>query len=247
MLRVFRADLHIHTCLSPCADLKMSPRNIVSKVLQDKIDIAAICDHNSAENVAAAMTVASGRNVTVLPGMEVCTREEIHVLAIFGNLESALDLQSLIYHHLPGENNPEVFGLQVVADEFDEVVEFQKRLLIGAVDLPVEEVVNEIHRLNGLAIASHIDRESYSIIGQLGFIPDELKLDALEISQNISVEEARNRFGEYQRYQLIQNSDAHFVDDVGKRSTRFLMEEPSFNELAKALRNENGRKVHDYN
>lgn len=247
MLRVFRADLHIHTCLSPCADLKMSPRNIVSKVLQDKIDIVAICDHNSAENVATAMRVASGRNVTVLPGMEVCTREEIHILAIFEKLESALELQSLVHRHLSGENDPEVFGLQVVANEFDEVVGFQNRLLMGAVDLSIEQVVNEIHHLDGLAVASHIDRESYSIIGQLGFIPDELKLDALEISQNISVEEARNRFGEYQRYQLIQNSDAHFVDDVGKRSTRFLMEEPSFNELAKALRNENGRKVYDYN
>jgi predicted metal-dependent phosphoesterase TrpH len=247
MLREFKADLHIHTCLSPCGDLRMSPRNIVAEVLKKEFDIIAICDHNSAENIPAVIKSAEGKDFVVLPGMEVCTREEIHVLAIFENLKSAFELQSLVYDHLHGENNPEVFGLQVVANEFDEVLGFQNKLLIGAVDLSIEQVVNEIHRLNGLAIASHIDRESYSIIGQLGFIPDELKLDALEISQNIGVKEARKRFGEYQRYQLIQNSDAHFIDDVGKRSTRFLMEKPSFNEIRKALRNEDGRRVYDSN
>ena len=120
MLRRIRADLHVHTCLSPCGDLAMSPRTIAEQVCRLKIGILGICDHNSAENVPAVMKAAGTRNVTVLPGMEVCTREEIHVLALFEHISPAFALQSIVYDHLAGKNDPDVFGLQVVADEHDE-------------------------------------------------------------------------------------------------------------------------------
>lgn len=237
--------MHVHTCLSPCGDLQMSPRNIVARGLQQGIDIVAICDHNSAENVPAVVKAAEGKNVVVLPGMEVCSREEIHVLAIFDNLESVVILQTLVYGHLSGKNDPKVFGLQVVANEFDEVDGFQDKLLIGAVDLSVDQVVNEIHQLGGLAVASHIDREGYSVIGQLGFIPTTIRFDALEISSNISDAEATSRFQQYQQYTFVRNSDAHFLADIGKTVSEYLLEEPSFSEIAKAFRREGGRKVWD--
>ena len=243
MLTAFTADLHMHTCLSPCGDLLMSPKKITARVLERSLDIIAITDHNSAENVQAVMKAAAGKNVVVLPGMEVCTREEIHVLAIFENLESALELQELVYAHLSGENDPGVFGEQIIANENDEIEGFQKRFFIGAVDLPLEELEKSIHRLNGMVIASHIDRESNSVIGQLGFIPETARFDALEISSNTDDAEAEERFKEYRGHTFIRNSDAHFLDDIGKNTSTLLMEHPSFTEVRMALRNENGRTV----
>ncbi len=243
MLKSYKADLHIHTCLSPCGDLKMTPQKIINQVLSNKIGIIAICDHNTAENVSALINAAKDKIVVVLPGMEICSREEIHILALFENLESAFEMQAKVYEKLHGKNNPDVFGLQVVGNEFDEVLGFNDKLLIGAVDLSIEEIVNRVHKLGGLAIASHIDRESYSVISQLGFIPENLKFDALEISPKMKVDEARNKFPEYKDITFIQNSDAHFIDDVGKYFTEFLLAEPTLNEIRKALKNENGRKI----
>jgi PHP family Zn ribbon phosphoesterase len=243
MLRIFRADLHIHTCLSPCGDISMSPKRIVSKAVERDIDIIAINDHNSAENAQAAIRAAEGLSLTVLPGMEVCTREEIHVIALFENLQSALELQQIVYDSLQGENDAETFGLQVVANEADEVVRFNSKLLIGAADISVDDIVGAIHRLGGIAIASHIDRPSYSVIGQLGFIPDNLKFDALEISTGTTIENARTRYPEYSGAVFVQNSDAHNLDGIGKGTTQLLLEKPSFIEIKKALENKEGRTV----
>ncbi|MDP2209646.1 MAG: PHP domain-containing protein [Bacteroidota bacterium] len=243
MLKTFKADLHIHTCLSPCGDLKMTPQKIINQVLENNLDIIAICDHNTAENVPALINAAKDKNVVVLPGMEICTREEIHVLALFENLELVFEMQAKVYEKLHGKNNPDVFGLQVIGNEFDEVLGFNDKLLIGAVDLSVEEIVNRVHKLGGLAIASHIDRESYSVISQLGFIPNSLEFDALEISPSISCEDARKKFPVYQNYTFIQNSDAHFLNDIGKASTSLLLAEATFDEIKKALKDEDKRKI----
>ena len=243
MLTTFTADLHVHTCLSPCGDLLMSPKKITARVLERSLDIIAITDHNSAENAQAVMKAAAGKNVVVLPGMEVCSREEIHVLAIFENLISALELQDIVYAHLTGENSADVFGDQIVANERDEVEGYQNRFLLGAVDLPLDDLEKSIHRLNGIVVASHIDRESYSVIGQLGFIPETARFDALEISSNISDKEAVSRFERYCGQTFIRNSDAHFLDDIGKSASTLLIDRPSFNEVKKALRKEGGRKV----
>lgn len=243
MNKLYRADLHIHTCLSPCGDLKMTPQKIINQVLKNNIDIIAICDHNTAENVPALIKAAEGKNVLVIPGMEICTREEIHILALFENLETVFEMQAKVYEKLHGKNDPDVFGLQVIGNEFDEVLGFNDKLLISAVDLPVEEIVNRVHKLDGLAIASHIDRESYSVIGQLGFIPENLKFNALEISPKMEVDEARDKFPRYKDIAFIRNSDAHFIEDIGKCFTEFQITEPTFNEIKLALKNEDGRKI----
>jgi 3',5'-nucleoside bisphosphate phosphatase len=243
MLRRFRADLHVHTCLSPCGDLRMSPRNIATEAGKRGILLLAVCDHNSAENVAAVMKAAEAGSVTVLPGMEVCSREEIHVLAIFEDLESVLDLQSTVYAHLKGRNDPEAFGLQVVANELDEVIGYQDSLLIGAVDLPIEDIVDTIHGLGGVAVASHIDRESFSVTSQLGFIPETLKFDALELSCNIGDDEARRRFVAYGDATFVRNSDAHELKDLGKNTSEYMLDHPSFQEIQKAFAKQDGRMI----
>jgi predicted metal-dependent phosphoesterase TrpH len=241
MLRPFKADLHVHTCLSPCTELDMSPQGILTSAKKKGIDIIGICDHNSTENSLAVMKAARKMHINVIPGLEVTSQEEVHILALFDTVETALKLQEYVYENLPGENDEEVFGRQVVLNENEEVEGFNNRLLIGATTIPLEEVIRLIHSLSGLAIAAHIDREAFSIIGQLGFIPKNLALDALEISPRITFEEAIKTYT--YDYPITCSSDAHYPDDIGKGYTSFLLEEGSLNEIRKALKNEDGRKL----
>jgi len=219
----------------------MSPKGILTAAKKRELDIIGICDHNSSENSLAVMNAAKKMNISVFPGMEVTSKEEVHVLALFDEIENALKLQKFVYKNLPGENDEKAFGMQVVVNEKEEVLGFNKKLLIGATTIPLEEVIRLIHSFSGIAIASHIDRESFSIIGQLGFIPDNLELDALEISPNISLEEARKRYA--YNYPLTCSSDAHYPDDIGKSFTSFLLEDGTVAEIKKALKNEDRRKL----
>ena len=241
MLRPFKADLHIHTCLSPCTELDMSPRRILTMAKKNEIDIIGICDHNSSENSLAVMNAAKKMNINVIPGMEVTSQEEVHVLALFDEIENALKLQEKVYENLPGENDEEAFGMQVIVNEKEEVLGLNNKLLIGATTIPLEEIIQIIHSFNGIVIASHIDRESFSIIGQLGFIPDNLELDALEISPNITFDEAKKRYTN--NYPITCSSDAHFPDDIGKSFTSFLLKDGTVAEIKKALKNKDGRKL----
>jgi PHP family Zn ribbon phosphoesterase len=241
MLKIFKADLHIHTCLSPCANLEMSPQGIPQQARQKSIDILGICDHNSAENVHAIQEAAAKYQISVLPGIEVTSQEEVHILALFDELEKALKLQEIIYENLPGENDENAFGLQVVVNEKGEVLDFNRKLLIGASTLTLEKIVEIVHLLEGIAIASHIDREGFSILGQLGFIPENLKLDAVEISPLISYEEAIKKFNP--QFPITSSSDAHFLKDIGTSTTSFFLEAGTVEEIKKAFLNDQGRKI----
>ena len=159
--RTWKADLHIHTCLSPCAEAEMTPEAIVATAASRGLDVIAICDHNSAENVRAVAAAAEGRTLTVMGGMEITSREEVHVLGLFdGSDAAALDaLERIVYENLPGENDEATFGEQTVYGEDGSVVGRNTHLLIGATTLSLERVVEAIRDLGGVAIASHIDRE----------------------------------------------------------------------------------------
>ncbi|MFH1092457.1 MAG: PHP domain-containing protein [Pseudomonadota bacterium] len=246
MLATFRADLHLHTCLSPCGDLDMSPRAVVETALAAGLDIIAVCDHNTAENVAAACRAAdrSGGRPRVMPGMEICTQEEVHVLALFETLDQALRMQSLVYRHLPPKTNrPDIFGEHVVANEDDEVEGFNDRLLISAISLGLNAVIEAIHRLDGLAIPSHIDREVFGLIGQLGFVPPGLEADAYELSWKGDSEELLSNFSSLAERPFLRSSDAHFPTDIGRGWTEFILEKPVFPEIRLALRGTQGRKI----
>jgi PHP family Zn ribbon phosphoesterase len=244
MLKIFKADLHLHTCLSPCGSLDMTPRKIVMEACRKGLSIIAVTDHNTAENAHAVAKAAEGYKLRVIPGMEITTAEEVHVVGLFENLENALACQGLIYESLiAGENDEELFGIQVVANENDEVEGINKRLLISATTLTLEDVVQEVHRLDGLAIAAHIDRESFGIIGQLGFIPEGVDFNALEISPRMSIPEAEKRFSEYSRFKFTTASDAHYPDDIGRSPVHLKMAEPEFGELRMALAGIEGRDV----
>ena len=243
MLKNFKADLHIHSCLSPCSDWDMSPKKIVHKSLEQHLDLIAICDHNTAENAAAALREGTRQGIAVLPGMEICSREEVHLLVLFNTIADTLKMQQYVYAHLPGKNQPEVFGHQVVADEHDQVLGENPRLLIGATRLSLLEIVKKAHTLGGICISSHVDRPSYSLIGQLGFIPEDLNLDAVEVSYRVPLENALTEVVGIKDYPCVTSSDAHFLHDIGKVWTEFILAAPTLQEIRLALDGADGRRI----
>jgi PHP family Zn ribbon phosphoesterase len=215
----------------------MLPTLIVEKAMAQGLDVIGICDHNSAENVAAVRKVGEKEGLAVIGGMEVTSKEEAHVLGLFDTEEELLDLQAIVYENLRGVNNEEAFGEQVVANEENEIVDLNRRLLIGATELTVNEIVDMIHSLRGLAIGAHVDRERFSIIGQLGFIPEDLVLDCVEVSSCSFADREKLDFP------VVTFSDAHFVDDIGKNWTVFRAQEGTVKEIGAALLRKNGRSV----
>lgn len=244
-LRRIKADLHVHTCLSPCTGLDMSPLGIVQEALQKGLDLIGICDHNSAENVLAVKKAAGKNGLSVLGGMEVSSSEEAHILVFFDDDEDLLRYQDLVYRHLSGTNDERAFGQQVIADDEDGVNGFCERLLIGATSLTAEQLVTEARAGKGesLVIAAHVDRESFSIISRLGFIPRGLDLDAVEITGYMAEAAAKERFPDCRRYPLVTGSDAHRIEDIGKRFMFFTAENGSAAEIRKALNHSDGRKA----
>jgi len=231
-----RADLHIHTCLSPCADRDMSPPAVVRWGRKRGLHVIAVCDHNSAENVEAAIRAAEGAGLAVIGGMEITSREEVHVLGLFKDDRALQSAQEVVYENLRGENVPETFGEQLVMNERGEVVRHNSRLLIGATALSLEEVVQTVHRLGGLAIAAHVDRPRFSLISQLGFVPAGLGLDGVEVCSDEPPAVPED-------LAVIRSSDAHRPEEIGCRYTRFLVERPTASEIGMALHRMDGRRV----
>jgi PHP family Zn ribbon phosphoesterase len=239
-MREYKVDLHIHTCLSPCAELEMGPKAIVREAKRKGLDIIGICDHNTAENVAAVAKCAEKEGMYAIGGMEVASREEVHILALFDENEKLQALQNMVYEHLQGTNDERLYGEQVVVNEEEEVLGFNRKLLIGATDISVDKLVELIHEFRGLAIAAHVDREGFGIIGQLGFIPDGLHLDALELADPSN----RDTIPQPGRFPFITSSDAHILQDIGRRYTTFIMQTISIDEMKMSLSGERGRSVH---
>lgn len=243
--RLIKADLHVHTCLSPCAGLDMSPMGVVREAVKAGLDVIGVCDHNSAENVMAVRKAGKLQGLKVLGGMEVASSEEAHLLVFFEEDEDLFRFQGVVYEHLSGKNDEKAFGRQVIADDEDGVIGFCDRLLIGATSLSAEKIVELAHsgRGEGLVIAAHVDRDAFSIISQLGFIPGNLALDAVEISRRTSLAGAKEKFPDCARYPIITGSDAHEPEDMGKSTTGFYVEDGTVAEIKKALAGRDGRKV----
>ena len=243
-LKIFRLDLHIHTTLSPCTELgEMTPRVIVKAAIEKGLDMIAICDHNSSRNAAATIRAAHGSSVKVIPGLEITSSEEVHVLGLFPSVNEAQLAQDEVYARLSGVNDEQAIGYQVVVDEFDMVEDMEQALLIGSTTMNIYRVVDLIHGLGGLAVASHIDRPGFGILSQLGFIPDDLKFDALEISKHTDIETAGKKFGQSCNCPIVTSSDAHYISDIGAVFTEARMSETSFDELKSAFLGIGRRKI----
>jgi len=244
MLREYCADLHVHTCLSPCADLDLSPREIVARAKQEDLDIIAITDHNSAQNVPAVMHLGTQAGLKVIPGMEVQTREEIHLLTFFPDWPSAASWEREVYRHLPEVlNDPAIFGDQPVVDEEGNIIRFEQRLLLNSTDLSLEEVKRRVEEYGGVTIPSHFDKGSFSLISQLGLIPEDLELEALEMSRRSEFLEQMIRTNASLTIPRIISSDAHRLAEVGSARTIFLLAEASLEEVRLAFRSQGGRRI----
>ena len=187
------------------------------------------------------MRLGEKAGVTVFPAMEVNTAEEVHVLALFGNLADAGEMQGKVYERLqPGENDPDRLGHQVIVDEHDNILGLNTRLLLGATDMDVETVVGYVHRYGGLAVAAHVDRPAFSCTSQLGFVPPDL-FDAIELSPFGKVEDFAGA-----GYPIIRSSDAHRPKEVGAGFTIFKLEAATWAEVKMAFAGEGGRSIAGY-
>ena len=243
-MKNYRADLHIHTTLSPCGDLEMHPVNIVSQAAKKGLDIIGITDHNSTRHCPLISKLAAEKDIFVLMGAEVTTKEEVHCLAFFENTDALNIFQEFLDNSLPEILNvPELFGYQVQVDEHEMIIFEEPKLLVNAINKSIEEVGAFVHALNGLFIPAHIDRKKNSIYSQLGLLPDDLKADALEVSRHSSPGHFAALHPEINRFALITSSDAHYPDNIGMTATGFILGEPSFSEVRMALRGEKERRI----
>ncbi len=226
-------DLHMHSCLSPCGDDDMTPHNIAAMAMLNGLDIIALSDHNTARNVPAIVEAAKEWGLTVIPGVEAETAEEIHLLCLFPTVEAALKMGEILEAHLPPvKNRPEIFGEQRIMNSRDEQTGTIEKLLINATDIPIEKMKPLAESFGGVCIAAHIDRTSNSIISNLGFIPEELNFSTLELSKRASPEMAADK-----RYRYIHNSDAHYLTDISDAVWRLTLEEKSPEAVLETLRN----------
>lgn len=243
-MKTFRTDLHIHTLLSPCGDLEMSPANIVSLACQRGLDMIGITDHNTTKQCELVWKLAQKTNLTVFPGCEMTSREEVHCLGLFEDFDALRIFQNFLDQHLTIiPHNAELFGYQVLVDENEDILEKLDYYLGASLDVSIEEVEQKVHELSGIFIPAHVDRPRNSLYSQLGFFPPELKVDALQISKLAEEESIRDKYKISQDISIVRFSDAHFPADFGKIYTNFEMESATFSEIKKALHREDGRMI----
>ncbi|MBR5155623.1 MAG: PHP domain-containing protein [Clostridia bacterium] len=205
-------DLHIHSALSPCGDEDMTPNNIVNMACLKGLGLIGVTDHNSAKNVRAVMEAAQGK-IKVIPGIEVTTREEVHTLCYFPSVDAAEDMGELLRKHMQNiKNRPEIFGRQLVMNSEDRIIGEEENLLINAINLDIYEVQKETKKRGGFFVPAHVDRQSYSVTSNLGFLPPDLEVDALEITESGLLEYSLK----YKEYEIITSSDAHYLENISE-------------------------------
>ncbi|NLJ43576.1 MAG: PHP domain-containing protein [Bacteroidales bacterium] len=243
-MNIHRADFHIHTLLSPCGDLSMSPANIISAASRKGLEIIGITDHNSTRQSELVKKLGKEKGIFVLQGAEVTTREEVHCLAFFEDPDSVKAFQQYIDMHLPDlQNDPVIFGDQVVVDENEDIIYIEEKLLVNATTVTIGELEKYVRENGGIFIPAHIDRMKNSIYSQLGFIPGDLKADALEVSRRSTPENFASIKPEIRRFSIVTNSDAHFPEHIGMVWNNIQIEEISFKEIKMALSGINDRKI----
>lgn len=233
----YAVDLHIHSALSPCSEEEMTPNNIVNMAVLKGLDIIAVTDHNTVENCPAVMNCARNAGLVAIPGMELETREEVHLLCLFPNTEAAFRMQEIVYAALPKLlNREEIFGQQLVMDEKDNIIRVNERLLLTAAGIGAEEAVELVSALGGVVIPAHIDRASYSIISNLGMMPENLKIKYVEFSKECCPDNYRQESPSLTSYQYIISSDAHKLKNILEREFFLELEENSIGAVIKKLR-----------
>ncbi len=232
-------DFHIHSALSPCGDDDMTPNNIVNMSVLKGLDAIAVTDHNSAKNVRACYECGKKNGLIVLPGMEIETSEEVHLLALFSHPDNAETLDDIISSKLVKiKNRTDIFGTQLVLDEQDEIVETIPNLLSTATMLTLSEAVKIVRDLGGVPIPAHVDKTSYSVISNLGFIPKELNFSTVEMKFPEMKDSYIEKY-DLSSCKVIHNSDAHFLWDIHEKEHFLDIKACSGQEIIDYLRQKN--------
>jgi PHP family Zn ribbon phosphoesterase len=238
---IYRAELHVHTVLSPCAGVEMIPPVIIKEALQKNINLIAITDHNATGNIDAVMKATKGTNLCVLAGMELQTQEEVHVLCLFDGLEQAEAWQRSVdsrSRNIP--NDEEKIGEQYIVDPTGKFIRKETRMLIANVNMSLEEAVHGVHDLGGLVIPAHVERRAYGLLATLGFaLP---VFEALEISRHTTPEIVREQYPQIKGFPLLQSGDVHYRDGF-LGAMEFTIETPCTSEIRKAIRGIDERKM----
>jgi PHP family Zn ribbon phosphoesterase len=208
----FYYDLHIHSDLSPCGNTEMTPNNIVNMACIKDLNIISVTDHNSINNYPAIKSVGDKLGIEVIPGIEVTTKEEVHVLCYFRKYSDAQNFGKIIYDSLPDiNNNPLIFGEQNIYNSEDEKIGKLDKLLINATSYTINELFDLTKVNHGISVPAHINKKSNSILGILGFIPFNLNISFVEVFQKLSIDEKLIR-----NYNILKNSDAHQLVDISE-------------------------------
>ena len=224
-MRLF-CDLHIHSCLSPCGDELMTPNNIAGMAMLKGLDAIAVADHNSARNLPALSRTCAAMGVLLLPAMELTTAEEVHLLSYFPTVEAALDFSEELHGHLPPiQNRPDIFGPQQVLDEDDEQVGTEDLLLLNALSLSLDELVERINARGGAAVPAHINRGSNGLLNVLGFLPPGLEIAAVEVTREIPCR------ADVSNLRVLHSSDAHYLENMLEREVSYEVAEKSVEAL----------------
>lgn len=208
-------DFHIHSCLSPCGDSDMTPQNIVNMSKIMGFDAIALTDHNTARNCPAVMKIGEDVGITVIPGMELCTSEEVHVVCLFPDLEKALLFSDYVYSTLPPiKNKPSIFGEQIICNENDEVIGTEEKLLITASGISCAKAVETVKKYGGICYPAHIDRSSFSILSNLGTIDESFGFSCAEIFDMTKEKELKEKHPYLNNLKIISDSDAHYLEKM---------------------------------
>lgn len=210
-------DFHLHSCLSPCGDNDMTPYNLVNMAKIMGLDVIALTDHNTCLNCPSAIEVGKEAGVLVIPGMELCTDEEVHVVCLFPALENAMAFSEYVREGIPPvENRPKIFGEQLIMDNRDNIIGTENLLLTTAANVSLDKVPEIMKEFSGVAFPAHIDRSSYSVISNLGMIDEYMGFTAAEITKNADKNEYIKKYPVLQKMTLLTSSDAHYLENIGE-------------------------------
>lgn len=208
-------DLHLHSCLSPCGDNEMTPYNLVNMAKILGFDIIALTDHNSTRNCRAAVDAGKKAGITVVPGMELCTSEEIHVVCLFSSVEKAEEFGAYIRENIPPvKNRSQIFGDQLVMNHEDSVVDSEELLLTTASFLSIDSVPECVRQYGGVCFPAHIDRSSYSVISALGTFPPQLKVSCFELTPDADEKVYTEKYPATRGKLILRNSDSHYLENM---------------------------------
>lgn len=229
-------DFHLHSCLSPCGDNDMTPYNLVNMAKIMGLDVIALTDHNTCLNCPAAIKAGEEAGILVIPGMELCTDEEVHVVCLFPELQNALDFSAYVRERIPPvENREKIFGEQLIMDDRDNVIGKESLLLTTAAAVSLDKVPEIIKSFGGVAFPAHIDRSSYSVISNLGMIDKTMGFSIVEMTKDADRESYFSRFPDLREMSVFSSSDAHYLENIGSAGGKINVVEQEIDKILSIL------------